>query len=261
MRQSWPERKRELGCSLMRGLHEKGLFRTWLRDRPEGWELVSGIWSPFYIQVRQVPSHPALLSLAGSALAELIRHEAPGINRLVGVASAGVPLATAAGLTMGLPVGYTRKISGVRSVDDMAQAEATATHYGEHRQVEGDMADGDQVAIIDDVAAKFSSKEVVLRQIAQEARQRGLTDLKVSAVVVLVDREQGAERSAAQANVSLLSVVKLRSEGLDMLSALALPREIELISQYLDSPESFQDPAKRAELAAESRTARHSWGN
>jgi orotate phosphoribosyltransferase len=250
---TWPNRKREFGRQLMHGLYEKRLFKTWYRDRPQGWELVSGLWSPFYIQVRHIPSHPLLLSLASFALGELIREEAPEINRLIGVASAGVPLATATGLKMGFPVGYTRKLPGVRSVSDLEQAESADDKYGEHAQIEGDLANDDRIGVVDDVAAKFSSKEVALRQIEMEAKRRGIATLSVPAVIVLVDREQGAEHSASLAHVSLLSLVKLRSQGLDMLTGLALPREIELISQYLEAPESFQDPVRRAELEAESR--------
>src|SRR5947209_8188223 len=106
----WAAEKRTLGAAVLRGLYENRLFRTWLRDRPEGWQLVSGVWSPFYLQVRHVPSYPQLLSQVGTGLAALIRNEAPQINRVVGIASAGVPLATAVGLAMGLPVGYTRKL-------------------------------------------------------------------------------------------------------------------------------------------------------
>jgi orotate phosphoribosyltransferase len=252
----WTAEKRALGATVLRGLYENRLFRTWLRDRPEGWQLVSGIWSPFYLQVRHVPSYPTLLAQAGAGLAALIRNEAPRVNRLVGIASAGVPLATAVGLAMGAPVGYTRKLPGVRTVADLDKATAAEADYGEHAQVEGEMVAGDRLALIDDVVSKFSSKDVALRQIELEVRHRELNDVSANTVVVLIDREQGAVDAARAAGVELLSLVRLRSEGLAMLKGVALPRELEVISSYLDEPLAFQDPARRAELEREAKARR-----
>lgn len=250
---SWLARKKSLGEQLVRSLYENRLFRTWLRDRPEGWELISGVWSPFYLQVRHVASYPALLTLVGTALAELIRNEAPEVNRLIGIASAGVPLATAAGLNLGLPVGYTRKIPGVRTAADLEGAVGKDQEYGEHAQVEGVLAAEDQIALVDDVAAKFSSKEVAIKQLEMEARRRGLSGITPTAVVVLIDREQGAAEAAQAAGVRLLSAARLRSEGLAFLEGVALPRELEVLKDYLRDPQSYQSGARRAELEREAR--------
>ena len=251
---AWSERKRSLGVEVLRGLYEARLFRTWLRDKPEGWELVSGLWSPFYLQVRHVPSYPALLAKVGTGLGELVRNEAPHATRLVGIASAGVPLATAAGLAAGLPVLFTRKVPGVRTAADLDKlSPAAAEEYGEHAQVEGELQAGDRLAVIDDVAAKFSSKEVALRQIALEAERRNLTGITADTVVVLIDREQGADATARAAGVKLLSLVRLKTEGLAMLADIMPRRELAVIAAYLDDPLAFQAPERRAELTREAR--------
>lgn len=241
--------KQEAGRELMRGLYTSGLFRTWLRDKPEGWELVSGLWSPFYIQLRHLSSYPSLLSLAGGALAEVIRHEAPDVSKLVGIATGGIPLSTAVSLASGIPMGYTRKLDGVRSAADLQDA----GQYGEHALVEGKFLDGDRIALIDDVAAMFSSKDVALAQVAMEARHRKLNGIVTEAVVVAVEREQGAAQAAAAAGVELLSLVKLRSEGLGYLKETADARELEIIEQYLSDPHKFQGRKVRESLEREAR--------
>ncbi len=249
----WKERKQELGRELLKRFYENGLLRTWLRDQPDGWELVSGIWSPFYIQARLVPSHPGLMEFIGKAMAELLREEAPDVNRVVGLAAAGVPIAVAAGMSAGLPVCYTRKLPGVRSLEDLARV---SRNYGEHSLVEGIFAPGDRIALVDDVVARFTSKVVGARQVEMELAHRGLTDARVVAVAVLIDREQGTREAAEALGLRLLSLLRLRSEGLGFLREVADPREAEVISAYLENDTAFQSPEVREDLAREARARR-----
>lgn len=244
----WGIRKTNFGRQLLQTLYEGRLFKTWLRDKPEGWELVSGYWSPFYIQMRNLPSHPTLFAMVSKALSELIQNEAPKVNRLIGLASTGVPIAAAAAMVMGMPMGYTRKLPGVRNISDL---ELPSSDYGAHVLVEGDLADGDHLAIVDDVAVRFTSKELAIRQIALEVERRGLSDVKIDSVAVLIDREQGATAAAKSYGVSVISLLRLRSEGFEWLKEIALNREFEVIYEYLKNQEHFQDPAVQEELRRE----------
>lgn len=240
---------------LLDHLHRCGLFRTWLRDKPEGWELVSGVWSPFYIQARNVPSHPEVLSFVGEALAQVVQNEVGECDCLVGLATAGIPLATAAALELGIPLCYTRKLPGIRTLDDLT---SSTKDYGDHALVEGTFASGARMVLVDDVSAQFTSKQIAHWQVTMEVKARRLHDISIPAVAVLVDREQGssAKIAAAQLGLSVVSVVKLKSEGLALLSKILLPREHEVISAYITDPASFQDPQARTRLISEAREFR-----
>lgn len=248
MSESWRARKRAYAKMLARELYEKGMIRTWLRDKPEGWVLLSGLWSPCYIQLRNVPSYPKLLGLIGRALGEMIQAEAPEVNRLVGVAAAGVPLATAASLAIGMPFLYTRKLPGVRKAEEVT---AYNNEYGEHAMVEGEMAEGDRLAIIDDVIARFTGKKIALRQIELELRHRKLNDVKTTAIAVVIDREQGAISEEEREGARLLSLVRFRAEGLGLLKGVANARELAVIADYLENPEAFQDKRTQENLREE----------
>jgi hypothetical protein len=79
--------------------------------------------------------------------------------------------------------------------------------------------------------------------------------VSIPATVVLVDREQGtaAKLAAAELGLSILSVVKLKSEGLDLLRDILLPREHEVISAYVADPNAFQDVRVQKELISEAK--------
>lgn len=251
---SWDERKRELADELIRRLYGAGVIRTWLRDRPAGWELMSGAWSPFYVNFRDAPADPELFRFLVDAGAELVREELPQATQLVGLAAAGVPFAAGFAYRLGLPMGYTRKLPGVRRAAELTDG-AAAESYGSHRLVEGGFKAGDRIALVDDLVTGFDSKEIALRQIELELERRGLEDVRADAVVVFLERGAEARRRADAAGIRLVSLLTLDADSVEGLRGAASDRELEVIAAYLRDPAPFQDPARRADLAAEAASA------
>ena len=247
----WTAEKEEWGRAITEALYRRGMIRTWLRDRPEGWTLISGLWSPVYIQLRPLCSHPDLLAEVGRALDALVRNEAPHVTRLVGIAMAGVPIATAASLAGGMPMAFTRKLEGVRRIEEVAAAIAG---YGDHSLVEGEMDGGDAIACVDDLVTRFDSKRIAAALVAHEAERRGLGHVDCADVAVLLDREQGAAAAAAEAGMRLHAVIPLRSRGLEWLTGAMAPEEIEVIAEYLDDPAPYQEESRRDKLISMARS-------
>jgi orotate phosphoribosyltransferase len=245
---SWDARKQELAGELVRRLYATGVLRTWLRDQPAGWELMSGAWSPFYVNLRNAPADPQLFRFMVDGAAELVREELPGATQLVGLAAAGVPIAAAAAYRLELPMGFTRKLPNVRS---LAALEQEVGAYGGHSLVEGVFAPGDRVVLVDDVVTGFDSKEIALRQLELELERRGVEGVEVEAILVLVERGAEARRRAAAAGVRLVSLAVLDERLLGALDEVASARELEVIGAYLRDPAPFQDATARAELVAE----------
>ncbi len=215
---------------MMHAIYSKRMLLTSVRDRPEGWRLVSGVWSPFYLQLRIICSFPDVLRDAGKALATMIREEAPHVNRLVGIAFAGVPLATAVSLASGIPACHTRKLAGIRSEADLAQF---LREYGQHSLVEGVIEDGDVLCLVDDLVTGLESKVVARSQVLAEVSRRGLQDVRCDDVAVIIDREQGASQRAQEAGIHLHTLIRFASEGLPMIRDVMDPSEYSIISEYL----------------------------
>ena len=243
---SWQEEKENVGKEIIRALYEQGMIKTWFRDNPQGWTLVSGLWSPLYIQLRPLSSYPELLKKVGYAMGRLIRAECSAVNRIIGVATAGIPIATAISLEANIPSCFTRKLEGVRSLDDFNRF---VKEYGEHSMIEGVLEDGDAVGIVDDLVTKFDSKVLVLKQLEFELTVRGLKDVTCSDVVVVLDREQGAKELAKEYGIKLHSLIPFMSKGMPWLKNVLADREYEVIVDYLRDTEKYQDPRVQAELS------------
>lgn len=216
---------------IMQDVYEKRMLLTSVRDKPDGWELVSGIWSPFYIQLRILSSYPETLKLVGKAMSMMIEDEMPEVDRVVGLAFAGIPIATAVSMVSSIPACHTRKVLGVRSRQDLDEY---LSEYGQHSLVEGVIESGDTLCIVDDLVTGMESKLLGRAQIQAEIERRELEDVRCNHVAVIVDREQGAETKAASEDLTLHSLIRLVNEGLPMIEELMNGAEYLTIMQYLE---------------------------
>jgi len=221
----------------MEDIYEKRMLLTAVRDKSEGWTLHSGMWSPFYIQLRILSSFPETLDRIGKALGTLIKEKAPHINRLVGIAFAGIPIATAMSLSTGIPACHTRKIVGVRTEQELQDA---ISKYGQHALLEGEVNNGDAICLVDDLVTGMESKLVARGQVIAELEKRGISEYSVDDIAVVVDRQQGARQRANELKINLHSLIDLVDEGLQLIKDKMKTEEFTMVSDYLQNPTGFK---------------------
>jgi len=165
---------------LLIGAVKKGKFR-----------LSSGKESDIYIDLRIVPSHPNIFRW----IVEHLFLEFYGLlkkkSALIGVATGGIPWATALAYRAGLPAGYVRP---------------RRKEYGLTRRVELDERVNGSVILIDDVTTTGKS----LAEAADVLRDEGIV---VDTALVIVDRNEGARDLLREKGVrlhSLLSISDIR---------------------------------------------------
>ncbi len=156
----WSQKNEEeaLKKKLVGALITTGCFR--LGD----FTLKSGRKSPFYIDLRRLISDPGSLALAGEAYALLARD--CSFDRLAGIPAAALPLATAAGLALRVPMIWPRM-----PVKD----------HGTGNKIEGEYSQGERILLLDDLITTGLSK----REAVEILRAEGLV---VEDLVVLVER-------------------------------------------------------------------------
>ena len=148
--------------------------------------LKSGLESPVYVDLRRLVSFPRALALVADVLADLCRPLA--FERVAALPYAALPLGTAVSLRAGWPMIYPR---------------GQAKTYGAKASIEGLFEAGERVVVLDDIATRGDAKLEALGPLAAAG-------LRVSDVVVLVDREQGARALLAERGIALHAALTLR---------------------------------------------------
>jgi len=100
--------------------------------------------------------------------------------------------------------------------------------------------DGDTICLIDDLVTGMESKLVGRAQVLAELEKRGISDVTVDDIAVIIDRQQGARQRAKDLNIRLHSLIDLVDEGLPSIRSLMSEEEYKLVSDYISNPASVK---------------------
>lgn len=146
-------------------------------------KLTTGKISPYYVDLRIVPSFPDAFQKVCSYYVEFIKEEIGEKNfeRIAGIPVAGIPFANIVAYSFKKPFLYIRK--GVRL-------------HGRQRRIEGILAPGDRVLLIDDLITTGLSLRKACKTIIAEG---GV----VNDAAVLIDRQEGGKSRLARDGIRL----------------------------------------------------------
>jgi orotate phosphoribosyltransferase len=152
-------------------------------------KLTSGKMSPYYIDLRIIPSFPDVFQKVCGFYTNFIKEKigVKSFNRVAGIPVAGIPFASLIAYNLKKPFLYVRK--GVRL-------------HGRQRRIEGVLNPGDQVLLIDDLITTGLS----LRRAAKAITAEGGI---VKDVVVLLDRQEGGGEKLAKSGIRLHALLNI----------------------------------------------------
>lgn len=170
-------------------------------------KLTSGKISPYYIDLRIIPSFPDAFQRVCNLQAAFIKEEigVKSFDRIAGIPIAGIPFASLIAYKLKKPFLYIRK--GVRL-------------HGRKKRIEGILTPGDHVLLIDDLITTglslIEAKKVI------EAEGGVTTD-----AVVLLDREEKGREKLDKNGIKLHALLKI-SEIANRLHEIGAIDEVQL---------------------------------
>ncbi|RLF84848.1 orotate phosphoribosyltransferase [Thermococci archaeon] len=149
--------------------------------------LSSGKESDYYINIKKLITNPKALRLIASLMRSKAEELGLEYNKIAGPELGAVPIAVSLALETEKPILIVRK---------------KKKSYGTGRQIEGVVTPEDRVLLVEDVTTTGNS---VLRA-AKTIEEEGA---KVVAIMVVVDREEGAKESLSREGYMLVPLVSV----------------------------------------------------
>jgi uridine monophosphate synthetase len=160
-------------------------------------KLKSGQISSYYMDLRTIISSPTLLGMVGDAYASLL--STIEYERIAAIPLAALPIATVVSLKLNVPFVYPRMV---------------VKEHGTGNNIEGFFRPTDRVVLLDDVISTAKSKLEAIEVLEREG-------LKITDLVVLIDRESGGKEELESRNLRLHSYARI-SELLELARSLGL---------------------------------------
>ena len=141
--------------------------------------LSSGKKSDYYINMKKAITEPEILSTIAKLISELIAED--GIDKVAGPALGAVPIATAVSLESEIPLLMIRK---------------EKKGYGTSKLIEGELNEGDNVIVVEDVSTTGGSLLKAIKAIQDNGGN-------VKRAFVVVDRQEGAIEEFEKEGIAL----------------------------------------------------------
>jgi orotate phosphoribosyltransferase len=151
--------------------------------------LTSGKASPYYVDLRVVPSFPDAYREICNFYAEYITSQVgtENFDRIAGIPLAGIPFASQIAYNLEKPFLYVRK---------------DIRHHGRQRRVEGILVSGDRVLLVDDLVTTGLN----LKKAAEAIRAEGGV---VKEAVALLDREEGGKEKLEKSGIKVHTLLRM----------------------------------------------------
>jgi len=168
-------------------------------------KLTSGKASPYYVDLRVVPSFPDAFTQICDYYAEYISREIglKNFDRIAGVPIAGIPFASQIAYNLKKPFLYVRK--GIR-------------RHGRQRRVEGILVSGNRVLLVDDLV----TTGLTLKKAAEAIRAEGGV---VEKAVAFLDREEGGKEKLAKNGIQLHTLLRISEVAKTLYDVGAIDEE------------------------------------
>jgi len=236
---------------LMKKLYEIGAIKF------GEFTLKSGKKSPYYVDLRILPSYPIVLMEVANALRNIIESQQDKPTVLCGIPMAGLAVANALGIQTGMRVVYIRKepiiyrdlakhlrksirngkfqpqeIPTVEKVVTFIEELSGFKAHGITSYLDGELVDGDKIGIVDDLITTADSKLEARDLIMLEAKRRNIK-VNILWVYVVLDREQGGKETLEKEGIKLYSVLTITEVAKKLYEDGILPTEkYEVITRY-----------------------------
>ncbi len=198
--------------------------------------LKSGIESPFYVDLRPLASDPKILKKLANYLLEMLPLD--NFDIICGVPYAALPMATAMSLESYIPLIIKRK---------------EAKSYGTKKLIEGIYEKGQNCLLVEDVITSGKSLVETIDEVENEG-------IKVSDIVVVLDREQGGKEKLEKKGYKVHSLFNI-SEVVEILREVNYidDEEVARIRDFVNGNKVVFDEKKRLSYEQKLEVAEHSF--